>query len=605
MKLSLCNKFLIPTTITTFLGLAIVMTIAITKAGGSIENQIEVNLETLISQTEEKVSTWFQGIETTIEGWLLISELNDLEQISENPDEANSLLTTFKSNSEFFESILLTNSDGLVIASTDPESINNLNLSDRAYFKEAISDGESISSVIKSRISGNSIFTINRKITFGNDTGVLIAIIDLDVFSRQNITNLKIGSFGYMYLLNGDGLIIGHPDQSMVLKTNVITDLGFGSRIYTQEKGSFKYEFKNVPKNAAFEHVEGTDWVIVAGADMSDLMSPVYAMRNIIMVVSLLILLVISGILYFISKRVTAPIEVLIRDLRKGSEEISAASSQVSSSSQELASGASQQAASMQEASASLEEISSMNKVNVDRVHRVEELMHSELRTNFSAMTNQVQKTKDILGKAVEASNDTARIVKDIDDIAFQTNLLALNAAVEAARAGEAGKGFAVVAEEVRNLAQRAATAAGQTAELIQNSNQQILNSNTYSDELSKSISSNMKVVERMTELVEEVTSATSEQNAAVEQVGVSVQEIDNVIQLIASNAEESAASSEELDAQAVVMYNGMDNLEVLVKGGENEPQENPGKKVVRTAKTSGSFKKKVNQSSVPELEHA
>ena len=224
----------------------------------------------------------------------------------------------------------------------------------------------------------------------------------------------------------------------------------------------------------------------------------------------------------------------------------------------------------MEEASASLEEISSMNKDNVEKVKLVTEMVNDRLKPNFENMSEKVRKTKDVLNLAVDASQATAKIVKDINDIAFQTNLLALNAAVEAARAGDAGKGFAVVAEEVRNLAQRASDAATQTGELIKNSNEQIMNSSQYSDELTEAIKTNVSVVDSMSVLIVEVSSATNEQTVAVEQVTNAVTEIDGFTQIIASNAEESAASSEELDAQAIQLLDGVANLEFIVTGDKN-----------------------------------
>ena len=566
MKVDLTRKFLIPTLTLTALGFLITASIAVIKSGNSTEEQIRVNLNVIVTQATEKVEAWFDGIEQVVKSWEQVPEFRNITGIYEDPSDANSILDKYKSGSVLFESILIANADGEIIGASNPSDIGSINVADREYFIEASQKGSAISGVITSRLSGNPIFTVTKWIQNGDSVGAIIAIVSLNQFTERYVNSIKIGSFGYAYMMDDTGLFISHPNQALVLKSNVI-DMGFGEKFYESDKGMFDYEYEGDDKIAAYQHIKGTTWVLAAGANMDDLLSSVNQTRNWIIAVSLTTLLIIGVIIFFVSMSVTGPIQKLICELKKGSEEISAASGQVSSASQQLAEGATQQASSMEEASASLEEISSMNKDNVEKVHQVDTLVSERMKPNFDDMLTQVQKTKNMLGLAVDASKSTAKIVKDINDIAFQTNLLALNAAVEAARAGDAGKGFAVVAEEVRNLAQRASDAATQTGELIKNSNEQILNSSRYSDELNEAINNNVEIVDTMTTLINEVNMATNEQTTAVQQVTNAVSEIDGFTQIIASNAEESAASSEELDAQATTMLVGVGELSYVVTG--------------------------------------
>lgn len=570
MNIDLSRKFLIPTLTLTALGFIITASLAVVKSSTSTEQQIRVNLDVIVTQATEKVEAWFTGIEQNVSIWEQVPEFRDIAGIYVDPTDANAILDTYKSGGMYFEDILIANADGDIIGSSDPQNIGSINVADREYFNEAKKNGSAISGVIKSRLSGNPIFTITKWIQNGDSVGAIIAIVSLNTFTERYVNSIKIGSFGYAYLVDEKGLMISHPDPSLVLTTNTITDLGFGDKFFEAEKGIFKYEYKGDEKLAAYQHINENNWVLATSANMDDLLSSVYATRNWIVAVSTFTLLVIGLIIYLVSRSVTGPINRLICDLKKSSEEISSASGQVSSASQQLAEGATQQASSMEEASASLEEISSMNKDNVEKVKLVTEMVNDRLKPNFENMSEKVRKTKDVLNLAVDASQATAKIVKDINDIAFQTNLLALNAAVEAARAGDAGKGFAVVAEEVRNLAQRASDAATQTGELIKNSNEQIMNSSQYSDELTEAIKTNVSVVDSMSVLIVEVSSATNEQTVAVEQVTNAVTEIDGFTQIIASNAEESAASSEELDAQAIQLLDGVANLEFIVTGDKN-----------------------------------
>ena len=172
------------------------------------------------------------------------------------------------------------------------------------------------------------------------------------------------------------------------------------------------------------------------------------------------------GLAVVIARSISAQIERVISGLQAGSVQVTGASDQVSAASQTMAEGATEQASNLEEVSASLEEMAAMTRQNADnagQANRMAATTRDAIEQGQSSMTR--------LGTAMqsikESADETAKIIKTIDEIAFQTNLLALNAAVEAARAGEAGKGFAVVAEEVRSLAQRSAEAARTTNGLI------------------------------------------------------------------------------------------------------------------------------------------
>ena len=182
---------------------------------------------------------------------------------------------------------------------------------------------------------------------------------------------------------------------------------------------------------------------------------------------------------------------------------------------------------------------------------------------------------KSAMERIDAASDEMAKIIKTIDEIAFQTNLLALNAAVEAARAGEAGAGFAVVADEVRNLAMRAANAAKSTTELIEGNISNIKSGSGLVGETGDAFDQMSQSANRVAELVAEIATASGEQTQGIGQISKAATEMDSATQRIASSAEESAAASEELSAQAEVMKGMVNDLNSLVKGAGSQSAAN------------------------------
>jgi len=183
--------------------------------------------------------------------------------------------------------------------------------------------------------------------------------------------------------------------------------------------------------------------------------------------------------------------------------------------------------------------------------------------------TNQsLEQTVTAMGEIHTQSGKISKIIKVIDEIAFQTNILALNAAVEAARAGEAGMGFAVVAEEVRNLAQRSAQAARDTAELIEGSISKSNDGKVKVDQVAVAIRLITEEFGRVKTLVDEVNQGSQEQTRGMEEVGKAIIQLQTVTQSTAAGAEESAAAAEELNAQSEALKDVVRRLSVMVDGG-------------------------------------
>jgi methyl-accepting chemotaxis protein len=242
----------------------------------------------------------------------------------------------------------------------------------------------------------------------------------------------------------------------------------------------------------------------------------------------------------------------------------STASGQLSAASQALATGCSEQGSSVAETSASLEQMSTMIKSTADNAAKAKELA-GQARTAAETGAETMATMNEAM-KAIETSSaEVAKIVKNIDEIAFQTNILALNAAVEAARAGEAGAGFAVVADEVRALAQRSAAAARETADRIEAAIAKSRHGSASCGRVGESLAEIAEKVSAADVLVAEIATAAHEQTQGIRQIGLAMTQLDNVTRGIAGRAEESASAAVELSGQAHLMQESVEFLRGFV----------------------------------------
>jgi methyl-accepting chemotaxis protein len=328
-------------------------------------------------------------------------------------------------------------------------------------------------------------------------------------------------------------------------------------------------DYNGNPVLSAYAPVDlgGITWALLAEIDQSEAFAAVRAMTWLTLVTAAIGIVAIVVVALLVASSIARPLNRIISGLSAGSDQTRDAAGAVSSASQSLASGTSEQAAAIEETASSMEEMTAMTRRNASNAAEANAMM-SETSEVVGRGQNSIAELSTAIDSIKHSSDETAKIIGTINEIAFQTNLLALNAAVEAARAGDAGQGFAVVAEEVRNLAARSAEAATNTAQLIAGAVENAENGVRVAGETTEVFQLIAGQAEKVASLVNEIASASGEQAQGIDQVNTAVSQVDTVTQGNAASAEESASAAEELASQAEDLNRMVSELRVLVEGG-------------------------------------
>jgi methyl-accepting chemotaxis protein len=312
--------------------------------------------------------------------------------------------------------------------------------------------------------------------------------------------------------------------------------------------------------------LQGTvDDVVVGGSRIKNILLGIISAGTLLLV----------GISVFMGRRIVGVLSRSVESVSVNAQQLASASSSIARNSQGLAESASEQAAALEQAAAAVDQLAAQARQNSEHSTEAGLLMEGTELTVQQAKLIMEDLTLS-MGEISKASEQTSKIVKTIDEIAFQTNLLALNAAVEAARAGEAGAGFAVVADEVRNLAMRAAEATKTTADLIDATMQRVGAGTVVVEKTSDAFTRIIEGTDKVAVLIGEIRASSREQTEGTVQLSQGISAMSASVQVVAANSEEAASASEEMNGQTVCLQDVVEDLSRLV-GMELEINPGPG----------------------------
>jgi methyl-accepting chemotaxis protein len=405
--------------------------------------------------------------------------------------------------------------------------------------------------------------------------GVVGVDIDYEDFCRL-LSRQPVSFKGYLAVTTETWSFVYHPNKERIGKSLTEVDLWAVPLLPSIKKGeTFATETLSHTLNAMTLRIgapvtvglTGTPWMVLVTYPQSEVLAEAHHLQAVLIASGAGIMLLVVGVIAWQARKIALPVQSVVEGLMQGADKMTATAASITEASATVAQHTGEQAASVEETSASCEELSSQTKLNVENsenahvsARRAREAA-DEGSTEMEAMLAAMQGIQS-------SSNNIAKIIQAIDQIAFQTNILALNAAVEAARAGEAGAGFAVVAEEVRSLAQRAAAASRETAALIEDS----LLRTKAGDELCQKVAASFAQIRehsrKLDQIVGEITTSSAEQTRGIDHIGQAMTQIEKTVQETAAETQQTASASAELKTEAQHLHEQIAVLMSLVDGG-------------------------------------
>lgn len=628
----LAFKIIVLLAILFLIGMGSIALLSYNSASDAIENEVENQLLAVGNLKTQIINDYLNNLQ---EDLVMLADLPVTELSLPDFNEAfledglgsqfyQSVDREFGGDLEMYASrfnlydLFLMNTDGDVIYSAEEEADLGENLMEGQYrdsgLAEAFRGGREGLTVIDfsyyevSQEQAAFMATPVEDDETGELLGVLAFQLPIDEINAIMQDRTGLGETGETYLVGSDFLMRSDSiftDESDIMATEIRTS-GVERALAGEEGIDLIEDYRGEMVFSSYNplDVEGFDWVMLAEIDEAEAMGPVIALRNQVMIITLVVLIIAMIISrLFISRIVIKPVEMVqdilnklsnknlavqsvyesgdeigsmssdlnktiadldkaMQQIRNGSANVSGAAIEISDGNQDLSQRTEEQASSLEEFSATIEEIISSMESSAANAKEADSISEDTMKS-VRAGEEVVGDMQDAMVEITESSQEIAEIIDQVNDIAFQTNLLALNAAVEAARAGDAGQGFAVVAAEVRNLAGKAAESANDVEKLINTSIEKIQNGNQLMTETEEVLQEIVKNTERTSDVVGEIAAALKEQNLAAGEIKNSIDELNQVTQQNAALVEEIASSSSNMSEEAENMAELVDEFDL------------------------------------------
>ncbi len=415
-----------------------------------------------------------------------------------------------------------------------------------------------------------------------NHNGSFIGVVGIDMvldMLQQETKKVRPYETGYATLISNNGYYVAHFDSRRVGK-KVVEESGTADGLKTMLTTGSSSMILDTDDDIANSQVyriivpihiglSKAPWGFEIVVPLNKTLEKVNQISNIATIFILIMLAILTLVVLWITNSIANPLKRIIGSLDQGAAQVSSASGQLSATAQQLSQGSAEQAAAIEETSSTLQEATSMLQQSTANTRQATQLSE-QAKESADKGNLEMREMMSSMGEIKRSSDQIAKIIKVIDDIAFQTNILALNAAIEAARAGEAGMGFAVVAEEVRNLAQRSAQAAKDTTAIIASNISLSDKGVAAAEKVSQALTEITHQAKRVNELMAEISAASQEQYQGVEQATKAIDQIEIITQQNSANSEETASAAEELNSQAENLKKIVAELFRLVNGNGN-----------------------------------
>ncbi len=579
MKLKLRNKFLIPTVLLILLGMGASATISYVSSKHTLSETLGNNMERTATLSAQMLDGWFKDRSLDVQNWakqkIYISSIQDSFMGKAAAVSANGQLAELMRGYGYYKNIVLANQAGDVTAAGDAQVVGKLSLKDEPYFKSVLGGQPFVMHLQKNPASGSPELILAALMREGEQSpGALVATIEIARIDELFIDRIKVGETGSAYLYESTGRIIAHPNKQMELAFDLSTSPEF-KKWEGMDKGLYDYEFKGVPKWAAFHKLPSFPWKVAVTIEMKEVSAPAAKLGQVNLMVTLIAVCAAGLIIYVIANSVARPInrvvaglkdaaegegdltkrlvvnskdevgdlakwfntfiermQVIIKEVADNAAQLKQSSGELYEISAALSSGADQTTNRAQSVASASEEMSgNMGNVastmeqastNINMVASATE----EMSVTISEIAQSTEKARNVTNNAVShaegassqvgelgrAAQEIGKVVETITDISEQVNLLALNATIEAARAGDAGKGFAVVANEIKELAQQTAKATGEIKRQV--------------SAIQSSTQVTVVQINNITQVVNEVNDIVSKIAAAVEEQSTTTREI-------------------------------------------------------------------------------